>query len=866
MSSIDLRDQIVYAAGKWLNPGDQPDDGAPFAFTVNETKRAERLLLRWKDDAVTLAGPLRIRVSFQTENLTYELGAWSARSARQVPVELIDETGGAAGTDLGETSNSVSPGSGLPINTNAALLGVATLQASTVYGYDLDIPAGQVWPFVFNATDHAHKLGANYFDRVLIEPAGFNSVATPIVKNDLPCNFAKSDLPDSATFFPAACEPCEPGSQLHMPELAPALTVRNADGGCVRTRFFNGMAITREDLETEQRYLRVKNRLHNRTLGQGVVWGLNVGKQGDHVCVLPGYAIDCCGNDLTVTSVYQVEIAALLRDPAVSAYCAKAMHGARKLHLLLEYVECPSAPRSVHTDPCGPSQQLCEPSRIRETVRLRLVPPRELDPSGPLQDFLMTVQSLHEKYGQKVETTTDMPGISAISLSLNVEGQVHEVKADSHAAVKFNGNNVEFSARVDGGVFTGGMLQIIAGEGNAKTLIEEKPLALLSLPGASGVEVELDPETKVYEVVLRKWRAESPLAPEAAWAYVGDAPYTLSKDGSGWRIKPSKWSQEATDLLRKPVCGDPCRAPENVRPAQGPCDPPATQASAVPWPWLHSDPLDENRAGDPKAVILGILGAWLQHSVASSTEKGVSEPWSVQRLAATYIYRSAWLLFYGVADSEKPDVGDALQRLLRGWCSSALYQGPGCAGEPHGVVIGCTTLQAGTLGEIDPFGGRRYVVQYPLLTHWASQFGLAPLDTMITRLSSLLCCVATLPRPTTMPDTPAFIHKIAEVKRDAAATIEETDRSFGDSAYIAFGTPAAIEQAYKDETGRGSFDFGQPQELSFSLFAAYVIDALRGRFPAAGAQADGEDNSANDWYTLGGVFEPGVASLLIQRR
>jgi hypothetical protein len=80
-----------------------------------------------------------------------------------------------------------------------------------------------------------------------------------------------------------------------------------------------------------------------------------------------------------------VDIATLLRDPAS---CHLLTEGPRRLHLLLEYVECPEEPRPVHGDPCSPQVSLCEMSRVRETVRLRLVPPRDYKPDGPIGRFL----------------------------------------------------------------------------------------------------------------------------------------------------------------------------------------------------------------------------------------------------------------------------------------------------------------------------------------------------------------------------------------------------------------------------------------------------------------------------------------------
>ena len=73
-------------------------------------------------------------------------------------------------------------------------------------------------------------------------------------------------------------------------------------GGPVRTRFFDGMFLTQADLENEQRYWRLKRRLTNRALGEGVVWGLRVDAdlERQRLSLSPGYALDCCGNDLIV--------------------------------------------------------------------------------------------------------------------------------------------------------------------------------------------------------------------------------------------------------------------------------------------------------------------------------------------------------------------------------------------------------------------------------------------------------------------------------------------------------------------------------------------------------------------------------------
>src|SRR2546425_11431392 len=99
-------------------------------------------------------------------------------------------------------------------------------------------------------------------------------------------------------------------------------------------------------------------------------------------------------------------------------------------------------------------------------------------------------------------------------------------------------------------------------------------------------------------------------------------------------------------------------------------------------------------------------------------------------------------------------LAEALQRLFQAWCCAFLYPGPHCEGEPHGVVIGCAIVNSGTIQNIDPWGGRRYVVHYPLLAHWGAQFGIAPLDVIMSRVASFICCIGGLPTTHAEPEKP----------------------------------------------------------------------------------------------------------------
>lgn len=144
-----------------------------------------------------------------------------------------------------------------------------------------------------------------------------------------------------------------------------------------RPRFFAGQLLTEDDLQALTDYVVGKNRLHNRYLfGAGVVCGLSVTCHpcgGGTVMVAPGFALDCCGNDLVLPCAEEVDVQALLRDlrkRQLQGYdCTdpcedKGDH--RTYGLYLTYKETPSDPVAPYDsgDPCG--QQGCEPTRICE--------------------------------------------------------------------------------------------------------------------------------------------------------------------------------------------------------------------------------------------------------------------------------------------------------------------------------------------------------------------------------------------------------------------------------------------------------------------------------------------------------------------
>jgi hypothetical protein len=210
--------------------------------------------------------------------------------------------------------------------------------------------------------------------------------------------------------------------------------------GFVRPRFFSGQLLTEEDLQLLDAYTVAKNRLHNRHFwGDGVVCGLEVKRHPcdkGSVIVSPGYALDCCGNDIVVACPQELDVNRLVRElsvrlkggfdcgdpcgdkkmekqetlPKQSALPAPGTvsgsiglpptptttdndnHGERpvpsKFCLYVNYCESESDPVAPYAtgDPCGASG--CEPSRVREGFTFELRCEKDKEPRPSIQNAL----------------------------------------------------------------------------------------------------------------------------------------------------------------------------------------------------------------------------------------------------------------------------------------------------------------------------------------------------------------------------------------------------------------------------------------------------------------------------------------------
>jgi hypothetical protein len=877
MATIDLRSYVVGPTGKWFHDLNnyQPD----------------LLRLTEPSDGLTLVGPLRVRVCVQALNrFTLIATASQALQARELmsyvldlppgqawtypaPFEQLSSAGSTSGTATlaggGGSSDTLtllrdapqgagSGGGGLSINTNTNTNTNTNLNTAGAPALAIDSVAN-AYTATVNAALWRRVWGANAGAAILIRPAGPDMCGDPCAcepnpcapndqcapkkscgcgcscspchcggsPDDIPCDFAVRNRPDAGSFFPSSCEPCTPGAPVAMPPTkGPALLVKPAAGGTIRTRFYNGMHIGKEDFETDQKNVRIKRALMNRALGQGVAWGFGLGFDGNALCVQPGYGLDCCGADVILSSAYRVDATALAADPAAAQLVA--MRGPQRASLVLEYFECPQEPRPVHGDPCANDGGRCEPSRIRETARLRLAPPCNLDDSGPIRTFLAEIEKLRNdpvvgpffqsgpcappfSGGGTGTGTGTGPQLSAAPITVKLEAiarKVGDTTSDGFAAGASNAVPAPSPTEpAQGDAFLGSPLQAVAYSVRITVtadpgyrFTQQGQVAELNIvtgqPDGNAIPLyaHLTSDGQiVWEIPMPatplalQQQGQDPIPPQFTERFSGweltdasnnhvsgsiEPSWTLlafhtDQNGSiGW--DSSKWGrlveQGSVPSESVPASFDPSSVIHlSVPPAtlsssggknSGPfpclseaCDP-NSFAFWNTFPFLHANPQDPCQAADWRVLVLGVLYVSLS---AEMVRSGYGTPQYVQSAAleaASAAYSAASKLYFGtMPDTDRFSLTDAIQKLLQAWCKSLLYPGPSCRCSPHGVVIGCAVVEGGTIAHVDPWGGRRWVVQYPLLSYWGQQFGLMPLDAIASRLFDMICCFSSLPAP-----------------------------------------------------------------------------------------------------------------------
>jgi hypothetical protein len=163
------------------------------------------------------------------------------------------------------------------------------------------------------------------------------------------------------------------------------------DSGVLRPNFFAGQLLTEDDLQQITIYQNGKRRLTNRyVFGTGVVCGLEVcpGDTPGTVIVKPGYALDCCGNDIVLSCPYPIDVNEMIRDQGLDcgAPCPDPRgnpDGVRTYLLCVQYAECLSEPVSPYSP--GATSTACVNTRVQESCTFKLrFPPKICKPQDDL--------------------------------------------------------------------------------------------------------------------------------------------------------------------------------------------------------------------------------------------------------------------------------------------------------------------------------------------------------------------------------------------------------------------------------------------------------------------------------------------------
>jgi hypothetical protein len=229
---------------------------------------------------------------------------------------------------------------------------------------------------------------------------------------------------------------------------------------------------------------------------------------------------------------------------------------------------------------------------------------------------------------------------------------------------------------------------------------------------------------------------------------------------------------------------------------------------------------------DPRVLTLAALYGWLAEELVRHNAGTSGETWTARRVLAGLLYNSVSAMFGATKDADKATLSGLVQELFQDWCTELLYPGPRCEGEPHGVVIGCAQVAGGTLQGVDPWGGRRWVMHYPLIAHWGEQFGVTPPDVTASRFASLLCCIGNALPTAVMPDTASALPAV-----DLPIPIGPGWLIIGSDAR-AFLTQLAADHP------EINLPFGliKPASLGLLEFIGKLLDTLKQPPPATGQQ------------------------------
>ncbi|HSW23698.1 MAG TPA: hypothetical protein VLJ62_13085 [Burkholderiaceae bacterium] len=528
-------------------------------------------------------------------------------------------------------------------------------------------------------------------------------------------------------------------------------------GGLTRAAYFDGMVLTAADMQREQLYWRSKRKLSNRALGEGVVWGLGVAWDGRQraFTLSPGYGLSCCGEDLVVECPQIVSEAELIDVCGEDFRCLLAATAAARLDpcncdatpdgpidacLLLEYVECPEDPRSVFEDPCAEHADGCRSSAMRETTRLRLVPPPPPPKPGALDLFCRRLDAIRDEL-EKTQPAAVMPPLAAwqadrVALTIAVLDAAGTPTAAGTGALPLEVNGTASA-----------LATVPAGAASLR-------LGLEPPPGAVFASVEVDG--------VRQQGADVMMG-----SFVSvNLPFP---GGKTWSIKVELvplLSAGAGSLVELSLALVADIAPPPGTPAGRSCLATVLKVEALPPRADCTARLAEGLTAGGctlRGLALALLTGWFKGALLSgacaprageAADLAAEDAMKARLLAAWAACRIAWRALYGIdlVAAQGAGLEKCLQQLFAMWCEGLHYKGPRCDRHAHGIILGC--LQITPKGRVlcfDEWCHRRHVLTGPLLSHWAGQFGLPPLDVSMGRLARWICCLASSPLPA-LPD------------------------------------------------------------------------------------------------------------------
>lgn len=520
-------------------------------------------------------------------------------------------------------------------------------------------------------------------------------------------------------------------------------------GGLTRTRFYDGMLLTQEHLEREQTFWRMKRRLTNRALGEGIVWGLRLEWNASRRSFLlsPGYALDCCGNDLVLECPQEIAEHVLVdkHDPWVKDVLSGKTAGdrkcpepeseqVRKAWITLNYAECAGDPQPIHEDACTSNVTHCEYSSIRESAKLCLAPEPAAPPATPLDVFCERLEAL------KRECADLAPDCALF--------ETEQLITENTLPLFVEYRNLT----------TGVPPQQVAPQVGAEPVMTSTSI---ELPGAGGpqgdrLQISIRPAPGFVFAAGEVRVADGSVTPLPPFGtrFEATSVQFFSADGpafriSGLRVGPllvNRPEEEATLALS--ISQDPEDPSFIVSASDYRNHPAASTCNDALKPGLIFN-TEPNCA--VRTVALVALCGWFRGLLPNDSKTAAGG----EHVAAWWVCYLAWKLLFGanLNDDRGSALSDAFNDLLEQWCAAFMYPGPYCENEHKGVYLGCVELSAkGKIISFDPWASRRYVVTGPLLSYWGGMAGLAPFDVIVGRLAKWICCLGTSQSPAISAD------------------------------------------------------------------------------------------------------------------